>query len=299
MAASAAGGLLFLPLLSGLAGNQGWRWVSRTIAISAIAVVPLVLRWLKDKPEDIGMRAYGAPDGWTTPPPVENPIRLAYSALHDAWRSGAFWLLAGSFFVCGLSTSGLVQQHFYSSADDHGIGYGTAGRLLLLVGVFDVIGTLGSGWLSDRVDPRKLLFAYYGLRGLSLLAFEPALSRGSSNPLLIGIIVFYGLDWIATVPPTVALTSQLFGPQRGPIVFGWIFAAHQIGGALFAWGAGAMRDWTGSYTAAYLVAAVMCLVAAASALRIGRPRDRSADVATADVATAGTTPGTVLAAGGG
>lgn len=276
MAANAAGGLLFLPLLSGLADHQGWRWVSRTIGFSALLMVPLVLLFLKNRPEDVGVVAYGAPADWKSPEPASNPIRLAWSTLQDAWRHGAFWLLAGGFFVCGLSTSGLVQQHFFSAADDHGIGYGPAGKLLLLVGLFDVVGTLGSGWLTDRVDPRKLLFAYYGLRGLSLFALEPALSSGASSPLLIGIMIFYGLDWIATVPPTVALASEIFGPQRGSVVYGWLFAAHQIGGAIFAWAAGLIRDWTASYALAYLIAATACLLAAAASLRIGKTPTRSA-----------------------
>lgn len=144
MAASSAGGLIFLPLLSGLAGNQGWRWVTRTIAFAALAVVPLAFLFLRNKPEDVGMRAYGAAEGWATPAPVKNPVRVAYRALCDAWRSGAFLLLAGSFFVCGLSTNGLIQTHFYSSADDHGLGYATAGNLLLIIGFFDVIGTIAS-----------------------------------------------------------------------------------------------------------------------------------------------------------
>ncbi len=270
MAANAAGGLLFLPLLSGLADNQGWRWVSRTIGFSALLMVPLVLLFLKNRPEDVGVLAYGAPADWKSPEPATNPLQLAWSTLQDAWRHGAFWLLAGGFFVCGLSTSGLVQQHFFSAADDHNIGYGPAGKLLLLVGLFDVIGTLGSGWLTDRVDPRKLLFAYYGFRGLSLLILEPALSRGASSPVLIGFMVFYGLDWIATVPPTVALASEIFGTQRGSVVYGWLFAAHQIGGAIFAWTAGLIRDWTASYSLAYLIAAVACFLAASASLRIGR-----------------------------
>jgi MFS family permease len=270
MAASAAGGLVFLPLLSGMAESQSWKWVSLTIAAAAFAMVPLVFFFLKDRPEDIGTRAYGAPEGHRTPDPLKNPVGVAYSALRDAWRSGVFWLLAGSFLVCGVSTSGLVMQHFYSSADDHGIGYSTAGRLMLLVGVFDVVGTIGSGWLTDRVDPRKLLFAYYGLRGLSLFAFEPVLARGEVSGPLVAIMIFYGLDWIATIPPTVALANQHFG-ARGPVVFGWLMAAHQIGGAAFALVSGALRDWTGSYAAAYLIAAIMCLVAAGAVLRIGRP----------------------------
>ncbi|MPY93801.1 MAG: MFS transporter, partial [Acidimicrobiia bacterium] len=228
-AASASGQLVFLPLLSYLASEVGWRWVSFTIAASALAVTPLVVLALRDRPEDVGLRPYGATEDYEPPVPPRNPIGDALGGLRDAWRSGAFWLLVGSFWVCGLSTNGLIQTHFIPAAEDHGIHATSAAALLALVGLFDIAGTLGSGWLTDRYDPRKLLVVYYGLRGLSLLVLHPALeARGFG---LAGFMVFYGLDWVATVPPTVALCTQVFGRERAPVVFGWVFAAHQVGAA--------------------------------------------------------------------
>jgi predicted MFS family arabinose efflux permease len=259
-AASASGQLVFLPLLSYLADNVGWRWVSITIAVSALAVTPLVALGLRDRPEDLGLQPYGATEDYEVPKGGANPIRTAFSGLQQAWSSGAFWLLAGSFWVCGLSTNGLVQTHFIAAAHDHGITATSAATLLALVGVFDVVGTVASGWLTDRHDPRRLLMAYYGLRGLSLLVLHPALeARGFG---LAGFMVFYGLDWVATVPPTLALCTDVFGRERAPVVFGWVFAAHQLGAAAAAWGAGRVRDVIGSYQPAFLVAGAACLCAA-------------------------------------
>lgn len=273
-AATASGQLVFLPVLTRLADGPGWRWVGFTIALSAVGVIPVVALVLRDRPEDIGLRALGATAD--DPPSVAradagNPIGTAFAALRDAWSSGPFWLLWGSFLVCGLSTTGLVQTHFISAAHDHGISHTRAGGYLALIGVFDVIGTVGSGWLTDRVDPRKLLLAYYLLRGLSLFVLDPALATEGGG--LTGFMVFYGLDWVATVPPTIALCIQIFGRERGPLVYGWVFAGHQVGGAIAAWGAGALHDRTGSYKASFVVAGIACLVAAAGVLRI-RPERR-------------------------
>ena len=271
-AASASGQLVFLPVLSYLASDVGWRWVSVTIAVSALAVTPLVVVFLRDRPEDVGLLPYGATDDYVPPAPVSNPVRVAFQGLSDAWRSGAFWLLVGSFWVCGLSTNGLVQTHFIAAAEDHGIVATSAASLLALVGIFDVVGTLGSGWLTDRYDPRRLLVVYYGLRGLSLLVLHPALeARGFG---LAGFMVFYGLDWVATVPPTVALCTQVFGRERAPVVFGWVFAAHQLGAAAAAWGAGRTRDVLGSYQPAFLVAGGACLLAAVAVRYIRPPAER-------------------------
>jgi predicted MFS family arabinose efflux permease len=192
--------------------------------------------------------------------PVSYFVRTAFSGLRSAWSSGAFWLLVGSFWVCGLSTNGLIQTHFIPAAKDHGIQGTSAATLLALVGVFDVVGTVSSGWLTDRYDPRKLLVAYYGLRGLSLLVLHPALEAQGFG--LAGFMVFYGLDWVATVPPTMALCTDVFGRERAPVVFGWVFAAHQLGAAAAAWGAGRIRDVIGSYQPAFLVAGAACLCAA-------------------------------------
>ena len=186
-------------------------------------------------------------------------------------RSGAFWLLFGSFLVCGLSTNGLIGTHFISAAGDHGIARHSAAAYMTAIGVLDVVGTLTSGWLSDRIDPRRLLFFYYGLRGLSLFMLEPALTSGSLP--LWGFIVFYGLDWVATVPPTIKLCSDVGGPQWSMVMYGWVFAGHQLGAAVASWGAAALRDASGSYRPAWIVSAVACLIAAFGVLRIkSRPR---------------------------
>jgi MFS family permease len=278
-AATATGQLIFLPLLSRLATGVGWRWVGLTVALAASAAIPVVLLFLRDDPADVGQLPYGAPPDYVPPARTLNPIGTAFAALRDVRNSGAFWLLFGSFFICGLSTNGLIQTHFISAAHDHHIDETTAAGLLALVGVFDVIGTIGSGWLTDRVDPRRLLFAYYALRGLSLMLLDPAL--GARNAGLWTFMVFYGLDWVATVPPTVALCAQQFGRERGAVVYGWVFAGHQIGAALMAWGAGALRDSTGSYRPAWIVAGVGCLIAAAGTQRIAGDRPARDTVALA------------------
>lgn len=278
-AASATGQLVFLPLLSHLAHSVGWRAVGVVIACSALAVVPLVVLFLRDSPEDVGVAPYGAPEGHVPSVPASNPIGAAFGALRDVRGTPAFWLLFGSFFVCGLSTNGLVQTHFISAAHDHHIDETTAASLLAIIGVFDVIGTVGSGWLTDRVDPRTLLLGYYFFRGASLLVLDPALDAKSA-PLLT-FMMFYGLDWVATVPPTVALCSSRFGRDRGPVVYGWVFAGHQIGAAVAAWGAGRLRDVTGSYRPAFVIAGICCIVASVAVLRIGGRTDD--DVATAPV----------------
>jgi len=273
-AASASGQLVFLPVLSSLAGGVGWRWVSVTIACSALAVAPLVALFLRERPEDLGLRPYGATED-DAPLPVgqANPVRQAFDGLRAAWGSGAFWLLVGSFWVCGLSTNGLIQTHFISAAGDHGIAATEAAGLLALIGVFDVAGTIGSGWLCDRYDPRRLLMAYYALRGLSLVVLHPALE--ASGLPLAGFMVFYGLDWVATVPPTVALCTRVFGRQQAPVVFGWVFAAHQLGAATAAFGAGLVRDVFGSYQPAFIIAGFACLAAAAAVPTIDRPGRRA------------------------
>jgi len=275
-AASASGQLIFLPLLSWLAERHGWRWVGTTVAIGAVAMVPIVVLFLRNRPEDIGLRAYGL--SADAPAPVVtlvgSPVANAFSALREAWHSGTFWLLWGSFAVCGLSTTGLVQTHFISAAHEQGMTESVAGRYLAMVGVFDIIGTIASGYFTDRIDARKLLMAYYLLRGLSLFVLDPALAHGGGG--LFGFMVFYGLDWVATVPPTIALCLQHFGRERGPLVYGWVFAGHQVGGAIAAWGAGWLHDSTGSYQLAFVIAGVACLVAAGGVMAIAtRPNDPS------------------------
>jgi predicted MFS family arabinose efflux permease len=267
-AATASGQLIFLPVLTSLAERHGWRTVSVVVAISTASVIPVVLFSLRDKPEDVGLLPYGATSDYTRSAVVGSPIANAFEALRSAWGTGTFWLLWGSFAVCGLSTTGLVQTHFISAAHEHGMAATQAGTYLALIGVFDIIGTISSGWLTDRHDPRKLLAAYYLLRGLSLFVLDPALAHGGGG--LMGFMVFYGLDWVATVPPTIALCIHHFGRDRGPLVYGWVFAGHQVGGALAAWGAGALHDISGSYRPAFILAGGACVIAAGGVLGIRR-----------------------------
>lgn len=269
-AASASGQLVFLPLLTRLADHHGWRWVGVTIALCALAVIPVVALFLRNSPSDIGLLPYGAPDDYVAPTPITRPISAALGALNDARHDGIFWLLWGSFFVCGLSTNGLIQTHFLSAAHDHQVAAVTAAGYLALIGCFDVIGTVASGWFTDKYDPAKLLIFYYLLRGLSLMVLDPTLTRGGFG--LAGFMMFYGLDWVATVPPTVSLCVQRFGVQRGPLVYGWVFAGHQVGAAVAAFGAGYLRDATGSYQSAFFIAGVGCLLAAFGSSRLTRSR---------------------------
>lgn len=259
-AASASGQLVFLPVLTNLAEDHGWRTVGTTIGLCAIAVVPIVFLFLRDSPADVGLHPVGASEDHEPPHPLTNPIRSAFGALNDARHDYIFWLLWGSFLVCGLSTNGLIGTHFLSAAHDYHFAAATAAGYLALIGGFDVLGTIASGTLTDRFDPARLLAAYYGFRGVSLLFLDPALTNGGLG--LVGFMVFYGLDWVATVPPTVALCIRRFGADRGPLVYGWVFAGHQIGAAIAAWGAGALRDATGSYAIAFYVAGAACLLAA-------------------------------------
>jgi sugar phosphate permease len=276
-AAQAAGGLVFLPLMASLAGSVGWRGASLLIAAGALLVVPLVLLLLRDRPADVGTVAYGAA---TTPAPGQaapeevvagGAFRRTLTVLRDAARTSTFWLLAGGFAICGATTVGLLNTHFVPAAHEHGMPATTAAGLLAVVGVFDVVGTIASGYLTDRVDPRRLLAAYYVLRGASL-AFLPFLLAPTAAPPLWAFIIFYGLDWVATVPPTVALCRERFG-SRAPIVFGWVFAAHQIGSATAAVGAGLIRDVTGTYNGAWWSAGALCVVAAGLSLAVSRVPD--------------------------
>nr|WP_216217105.1 MFS transporter [Amycolatopsis aidingensis] len=273
-AAGAAGQLVFLPLVAVLATDHGWRTASLAVSGAALAVVPIVLLLLRDHPADVGTTAYGAAhgEGAEAGPtvPAAGSARRAMLVLADAARSPTFWLLAGGFAICGASTNGLIGTHFVPAAHDHGMPHTTAASLLALVGVFDIAGTVASGWLTDRVDPRWLLGIYYTLRGASLLLL-PQLFAPTTEPPMWAFIVFYGLDWVATVPPTVALCRQWWG-STGPIVFGWVFASHQVGAALAALGAGLARDQLGSYDLAWYAAGGLCALAAVMSLRIRRSR---------------------------
>ncbi|MDP5280592.1 MFS transporter [Sphingomonas sp. DG1-23] len=272
-ASTATGALVFLPLLAWLAEGGAWRPVALAVAIASACVIPLVLFFVPERPQDLGVRRFGETEAAAPPPPLKQAATpaLAFTALFRASRSPMFWLLFGTFFVCGLTTNGLVGTHLIAFCGDHGIAPVQAAGLLSLMGLFDLIGTTASGWLTDRYDPRKLLFVYYGLRGLSLLTL-PFLDFSASSLLLFAI--FYGLDWIATVPPTVKLANVSFGERDAPIVFGWIMVGHQLGAATAAFGAGAIRTFAGTYTPAFLIAGAFGLAAAVAILgaRIRTPQ---------------------------
>jgi predicted MFS family arabinose efflux permease len=275
-ASSATGQLIFLPGLSHIAEVNGWKSVSLTITFVALALLPLVWLFLKERPQDVGVLPYGAPDNWQ--PPAKSSMSagvLAIDTLKQASKKKDFWYLFGSFFVCGLSTNGLIGTHFIPAAHDHGMGTTTAASLLALVGVFDLVGTIASGWLTDKYDPRKLLFFYYGFRGLSLLLL-PSILFASIHPSTLVFVIFYGLDWIATVPPTIMLCRTILGPERATVVYGWVFVAHQIGGALAAFGAAVLRVQFGDYAIAFYISAIMCLVTSYFVLQIAKGQSREA-----------------------
>lgn len=268
-AAYATGSLVFLPLFGWLIENQGWRNVSLIIGGLAALIVPLVLLFFRDRPSEVGLLPYGATVEPDYGPAAPASALGAIKVLLEATRSGAFWVLAGTFFVCGWSTNGLIGTHFIPAAHDHGMPTTTATSLLAIVGIFDLIGTIASGWLTDRVNSMYLLVAYYGFRGLALLTVPAVLGPNIELPLLF-FIVFYGLDWIATVPPTVQLCREYFGLAKSGIVYGWVFASHMIGAGIAAAFAGWIRDSQGAYTIAWYTAAVLCLVAAASMFLLKR-----------------------------
>jgi predicted MFS family arabinose efflux permease len=262
-AANATGQLVFLPLLARLAEQRGWRAATVLVATAAAAVFVLVMALMRDRPEDLGLKPYGARESSGPSPQALSPV----GALKLAVRSRPFWVLAGTFFVCGASTNGLIGTHLIAACHDHGIAAVRASWLLAMMGIFDILGTTASGWLTDRVASRYLLFGYYTLRGLSLLWLPYTLQEGTG---LSWFAVFYGLDWIATVPPTVRLTTEAFGRENTGVVYGWISASHQLGASLAALGAGAIRTWLGDYQGAFWIAGVLCLLAGASFLTIGR-----------------------------
>lgn len=271
-AASSAGQLLFLPLIAQLADGPGWRYAAGLVAAFSLALIPLVLLLMRDSPAEAGTTPYGAPPGWHAQPiatPGRGAAATAIITLREASRSWTFWILMGTFWICGWSTNGLIGTHFIPAAHDHGMPATTSAGLLALVGVFDIVGTIASGWLTDRVDARYLLFVYYALRGLSL-AIVPLVLGPHVQPSLFLFIVFYGLDWVATVPPTVALCRQHFGIEKAGVVFGWVFASHMVGAGVAASYAGWIRQSHGDYFIAWLTAAGLCLAAAVACLMIPR-----------------------------
>ena len=271
--------LIFLPTLAAAVDAHGWRSAPLIVSLGCALAVPVIALLMRNKPSDLGLGRLGEayrPE----PAPLhrDNPAVVALRTLREAAGVRDFWFLSASFFVCGASTNGLIGTHLVSAAYDCGIPEVTAASLLAMMGIFDLVGTTASGWLSDRVNSRYLLFGYYGLRGLSLLFLPRALS---GPPVLLTVFaVFYGLDWIATVPPTVRLTGDLFGPAKAGIVFGWIAAMHQVGAAAATYGAGYVRTVLGSYSPAFIGSGILCVIAAAGVLSIGHP-DRPAAQASA------------------
>ena len=265
-AANATGQLVFLPLLASLAESRGWRSATLLVAGAAVVVFAVVLVLMRDRPEDLGLRPYGQrPDTNRVPPPAAlTPL----AALRVAARSRAFWVLAGTFFVCGASTNGLIGTHLIAACHDYGIPQVRSAQLLAMMGLFDILGTTASGWLTDRYSSRHLLFGYYTLRGISLLFLPATLDGGAAGLGLFA--VFYGLDWIATVPPTVRLASEAFGRENTGVIYGWIGASHQLGASLAAFGAGAIRTRLGDYNLAFWIAGVLCVLAGLSFLTIGK-----------------------------
>jgi len=270
-AGSATGQLIFLPIVAGLAADTSWRLASLLIAGIALAVVPVVAIFLRNSPSDLDVTPYGSPADAVPTPPVRSPINPAVRALQVLRRASkvrTFWALVAGFAICGATTNGLIGTHFIPAAHDHGMMEVAAAGLLAVVGIFDVVGTIASGWLTDRVNPRILLAIYYGGRGVSLLIL-PFLLSATVQPPIILFVVIYGLDWVATVPPTAALCRELFGAD-GPVVYGWVFASHQIGAATAAVLAGVLRDAAGEYTWAWFGAAGLCVVAAIVSFGVSR-----------------------------
>lgn len=272
-ASAATGQLLFLPLLASLSHHHGWRVAALSIAGAALVAFPLVLIFMRNYPHNLGLRPYGEKvdereKGLPADGASSNPFLVALTGLQRGVQSKDFWLLAGSFFICGASTNGLIGTHLIPACVDHGIPEVRAAGLMAVMGILDLIGTTFSGWLSDRYNSRYLLFWYYGLRGLSLLGLPFALSGPEWG--LSAFAIFYGLDWVATVPPTVRLTADSFGHENVGVMFGWIFASHQVGAALAASFAGTVRTFLGDYMVAFLLSGMICLLAAGLVLRINK-----------------------------
>ena len=271
--ANAAGQLIFLPLLALLVQHFGWQGVSITLTLAIALVIPMVMLLLPESPAAIGLPAYGG----TAIVPIPafkggNPFAMAFGALGRASKSMDFWLLCLTFGICGFSTNGLINTHLIAYCADNGISPMNGASILAVIGMFSLIGSTASGWLCDRYSPRVLLFWYYGLRGLSLVIM-PFTDFDSLSMAVFA--VFYGLDWVATGPATFALTNEVFGRRDAPVIVSWIFAAHQVGGALAAFGAGAVRSASGSYLTAFIAAGLACLMASMLVLRV-TPRSAEA-----------------------
>jgi predicted MFS family arabinose efflux permease len=263
--ANAAGQLIFLPFLAALAETYGWQAVALTLSLVMASVVAMLLLFLPETPDRVGLTALGTTRATDTTLRGTNPFAVTFGGLGKGVRRLDFWLLAGSFSVCGFSANGLVGTHLIAYCADNGIGTLAAASMLASLGVFSMLGATLSGWLTDRYNPRVVLFFVYGLRGLSLLI----LPFTDFSPLaLIIFAAFYGLDWIATGAPTYALTNEVFGEKDAPVIISWIYTGHQLGGATAAIMAGSIRDATGSYMLAFLLSGIACLCAALLVLRI-------------------------------
>ncbi|MFJ7938250.1 MFS transporter [Peribacillus sp. NPDC096622] len=260
-ASTATGQLILLPVLAIIIENYSWRFAIGLILVLILIMLAIILLFMKNNPKEVGALPYGLEEEKQETVTVQNknPVAMAFQSLIEAVRVKEFWLLAGSFFICGLSTSGLIGTHFISYCISFGLPVVTAASLLSFMGIFDLIGTTVSGWLSDRFDNRWLLFWYYALRGASLVLLPFALNEGSIG-LLVIFSIFYGLDWIATVPPTISISRQVFGMGKSGIVYGWIFAAHQVGAAVAAYGGGLIFKIFSSYTWAFFLAGIFCLL---------------------------------------
>ncbi|HEY4439577.1 MAG TPA: MFS transporter [Candidatus Elarobacter sp.] len=278
-AGNATGALIFLPLFSRIVEHFGWRTQAYILVAMALALIPLIALVIRDRPADLGLPIFGAEAVDTTPLPRVNPVRRAFATLREASASRTFWILAGSFFICGASTNGLIGAHLIPACGDHGLPITTGATLLACMGAFDLVGTTASGWLSDYYSSRWLLFWYYGLRGISLLFLPMAFGFGFLGLPIFA--VFYGLDWIATVPPTVKIAASTFGAPRTPLFMGWIFAAHQLGAGAVAFIAGMIRTQIGSYDDAFLMSGLLCIIAAGLVLTIAPALGRPKVVATA------------------
>jgi predicted MFS family arabinose efflux permease len=268
-ASSATGQLAFLPLMAWVVEHQGWRSIVVLVAIAAAIVLPIVALLLPEQPSAIGLRRFGE----AAEAPIEvrsggNPVVIAFEALRKAAKFRDFWLLFFTFFICGASTNGYIGTHFIAMCGDYGLSEVRGAGMLAMMGVCDLFGTTLSGWLSDRFNNRVLLFWYYGLRGLALIFLPFAFGYQYFGLPIFGL--FYGLDWIATVPPTVRLTTDVFGRTGGPVVFGWVVAGHQLGAAFAALGAGMLRSTLGTYTVATMISGGLCVVGAMLVLRINR-----------------------------
>lgn len=276
---SSTGQLVFLPVMANITSTYGWRTTVIAIAAIAAAIVPLVALLLRDRPQDVGLLPYGETgEIKPLPAPKGNPVALAFAGLRDAVRNRDIWLLASTYFVCGASTNGLIGTHLIPACIDHGYSEVSGATLLATIGIFNFFGTLASGWLADRFDNRLLLFVYFALRGLSLLYLPFAFTNFYVLSLFT---VFYGVDWFATVAPTIRLVTGAVGRERSSIVYGWVFTVHQIGGASAAFFAGLFRIELGTYMQAFMLSGLLCLCAAITVLFIGRGlnlRDREVPV---------------------